>query len=126
MPEVLDDVVEADVRPDDATEESENKNPRIFCQPPFEVVGLVPVGGDVDDGWRHDAEGGHLDGAQQRDEEVEPRNGGGKGNWKGKRIRQSTRVLQHFVILCSVFSCNFRLTDLHTRVGQPFWLLAKI
>jgi hypothetical protein len=43
VPEVLDDVIEADVRADDATEKSENKNPGIFYQPPFELVGIVPV-----------------------------------------------------------------------------------
>jgi len=80
VPEVLDDIVETDVCADDATEKSKNENPAIFDQSSFEVVGVVPVGGNVDDGRRHDAEGGHLDGAQQRNEEVEPRNGGGEGN----------------------------------------------
>ena len=42
---------------------------------------VVPVGGGVDDGGRHEGERRHLDGAQEGHEQVQPWHGGGKSDW---------------------------------------------
>jgi hypothetical protein len=77
---VLNDVVEADVGPNHASEQPDAKDDRIFGEPSLEALRVVPVGGQVDHGRRHDGEGGHLDGAQQGYEKVQPGDCCGKSN----------------------------------------------
>ena len=68
--EIFNDVVQADVGANDAAQQSNNEDEGVLGQAPLEVPGFVPVGGQVYQGRCHDAQGGHLDGAQQGDEQI--------------------------------------------------------
>lgn len=67
---VLNDVLEGDDGADDAPEEAEDEDDRVLDGHPVEPAEVVPVGGRVDDGRSHDAQGRHLDSSQEGDEQV--------------------------------------------------------
>ena len=65
--------MESDDGTDDAPEEAEEEDERVLDGHPLEPAEVVPVGGCVDDGRSHDAQGRHLDCSQEGDKQVQPR-----------------------------------------------------
>ena len=74
--ELPDNVDGADVGPEDHPRQPEEEDEAVLPEPPAAPAEVAPVGGRVDEGGRHEGERRHLDGADERDEEVEPGHGG--------------------------------------------------
>ena len=76
---VLNDIEDTDVRANDTTKESEEKDETVLDESPTEPSQVsVPVRRRINQRRVHDGQGRHLDGAQEGDDEVEPWNGSGK------------------------------------------------
>ena len=90
---VSDDIPERDVGAHDTSKKTKKKDNNILDQDPFVATQIAPIGSGINNGWCHDAQGGHFDCTKERDHQFQPGYGGGQG--KGDNVKDNSGQVVH-------------------------------